>query len=221
MQIEAMTKNLHQTSDIPTQIKNPDLVKRRRKQIADAAVRLFIINGFDKTTTRQIARAAHLSIGSLYEYFATKEDVLYLVLDSIYIEIENAITTAIARSETGKEALTALIRHYILACNRLNDYMLLLYQETHILPKEWRRRVLKSETNITQIFENVLKKFFTVEDLPCLDDHQIKLMAHNISVIGHMWTFRRWALNKSYSIEDYIKFQTDFILAFIIQPRMP
>ena len=35
-----------------------DLVERRRRQIADAAVNLFIEKGFHKTTTRQIAKAA-------------------------------------------------------------------------------------------------------------------------------------------------------------------
>lgn len=72
-------RRLSRTKDIPTQIKNPDLVNRRRRQIADAAVQLFIDNGFHKTTTRQIARKAGVSIGSLYEYIASKEDVLYLV----------------------------------------------------------------------------------------------------------------------------------------------
>ena len=212
-----MTSNLHRTKDIPTHIKNPELVERRRRQIADAAVRLFIINGFDKTTTRQIAQAARLSIGSLYEYFATKEDVLYLVLDSLYIEIENAISLALSKSENGKETLVELIRQYLLACDRLDDYMLLLYQETHILPKEWRKRVLRSETNITQIFENVLKDVFKTTDFAHLDKRYIHLTAHNICVLGHMWTFRRWALARTYSIEDYIKYQTEFILAFIHQ----
>jgi AcrR family transcriptional regulator len=42
--------------DIPTQVKDPELVERRRRQIADAAVQLFIDKGFHKTTTRQILR---------------------------------------------------------------------------------------------------------------------------------------------------------------------
>jgi len=37
--------------EIATQVKNPDLVERRRHQIVDAAVQLFIENGFHKTTT--------------------------------------------------------------------------------------------------------------------------------------------------------------------------
>ena len=40
-----------------------------------------------------------------------------------------------------------------------------------------------------------------------------ELIAHNISVLGHMWTFRRWYLARHYSIEDYIHLQTTFILS--------
>ena len=210
-----MTSNLHRTKDIPTQIKNPQLVARRRRQIADAAVRLFIINGFDKTTTRQIAQAARLSIGSLYEYFATKEDVLYLVLDSIYIEIEQALKLARSSGLTGKAALAELIRHYFLACHRSSDYMLLLYQETHVLPRAWRQKVLKSETDITKIFVNALMKIFN--DNPSLgkNDRKITITAHNIGVMAHMWTFRRWALARECSIEEYIEIQTETILTYL------
>ena len=191
-----MTSNLHRTRDIPTQIKNPELVARRRRQIADAAVRLFIINGFDKTTTRQIAQAARLSIGSLYEYFATKEDVLYLVLDSIYIEIEQALKLARSKGQTGKPALAELIRHYFLACHRNSDYMLLLYQETHVLPRAWRQHVLRSETDITDIFKNAIMDIFP-EDVALLEkDNRIIVTAHNIGVMAPHVVIQEMGLGK-------------------------
>lgn len=210
-----VSSDLHRTRDIPTQIKNPELVERRRRQIADAAVRLFIVNGYDKTTTRQIARAARLSIGSLYEYFATKEDVLYLVMDAIYMEIEHALASVNSKGPKGRAMLKELIRQYFLACHRKSDYMLLLYQETHVLTREWRKRVLKNELGITAIFEKVLKAIFEAGDSYKAKDNQIQLMAHNISVMAHMWTFRRWALARHWDVEDYIESQTGFIMAYI------
>ena len=71
-----MQEHRTRTRDVPTQVKNPDLVEKRRRQIVEAAAKLFIDQGFHKTTTRQIARAAGFSIGSLYEYVTSKEDVL-------------------------------------------------------------------------------------------------------------------------------------------------
>ena len=94
-------QELIRTKDIPTQVKDPDLVTRRRRQIAAAAVKLFIEKGFHKTTTRQIARTSGFSIGSLYEYFASKEDILYMVCESIHAEVELGVTEAMSRT-TGR-----------------------------------------------------------------------------------------------------------------------
>lgn len=207
-----MAREADYTKDIPTQIKNPDLVKRRRRQIVDAAVQLFIENGFHKTTTRQIAKAAGFSIGSLYEYVASKEDVLYLVCEAINAEIERGIAEAMKRANRGKETIREMIREYFMVCHRMCDHILLIYQETQSLPPNWRKKVLENEINATGKFVNVLAQLVETGEFPNLDERAIELIAHNISVLGHMWTFRRWFLARHYSIEDYIQFQTEFIL---------
>jgi AcrR family transcriptional regulator len=199
-------------TDIPTQIKNPDLVKKRRRQIVDAAVGLFVEKGFHKTTTRQIAAAAGFSIGSLYEYVGSKEDVLYLVCDAIHDEVEGAVSEALGRAKRGKGALTEVIREYFQVCHRMSDHVLLIYQETQSLPPQWRKRVLEKEVRITGIFIDVLVRLIDSGDLPRLNEKFLELAAHNITVMGHMWTFRRWFLARHYSIEDYIEMQTEFIL---------
>jgi len=210
-----MKLQTNRTGDVHTHIKNPDLVERRRRQIVDAAVQLFIENGFHKTTTRQIARAAGLSIGSLYEYVASKEDVLYLVCDAIHTEVERGVSEALTRATKGRNPLGEVIREYFLVCNRMNDHILLIYQETQSLPSQWRKRVLENEVRITGLFVEVIARLTAYGHIPVLDEAMIELVAHNISVLGHMWTFRRWFLARHYSIEDYIALQTEFILSII------
>ncbi len=200
------------TKDVPTHVKNPDLVEKRRRQIVDAAVGLFVEKGFHKTTTRQIALAAGFSIGSLYEYVGSKEDVLYLVCDAIHAEVESAVSEALNRAKTGKNALTEVIREYFLVCHRMSDHILLIYQETQSLPLQWRKHVLENEVRITGIFMGVLARLIANGDLPWLNEQSLEIVAHNISVMGHMWTFRRWFLARHYSIDDYIELQTEFIL---------
>jgi len=48
----------------------------RSNQILDAAARLFAERGFHRTTTRDIANAADVAEGTLYNYFANKDDLL-------------------------------------------------------------------------------------------------------------------------------------------------
>ena len=205
-------QEIDRTKDIPTQIKNPELVERRRRQIAEAAVQLFIKNGFHKTTTRQIARAAGFSIGSLYEYVASKEDVLYLVCDSIHTEVERLVADTMDRADDEHDVLANVIREYFRVCDRMSDFILLIYQETRSLPPQWQKRVLENELRITGLFVDVLARLADSGELPDLDAASIELAAHNISVLGHMWTFRRWFFGRHYTIDDYIHMQTEFIL---------
>ncbi len=207
-----MAKTLSETKDIPTYIKDPELVRQRRRQIVDASVQLFIAKGFHRTTTREIARETGISNGLLYEYVRSKEDVLYLVCDAIHAEVEQGVAEALRKVSGGRDVLAAMIREYFLVCHRMSDHILLIYQETKTLPLHWQKKVLENEVRLTDIFVNALKVLVSSGELNRMDRDSIELIAHNIVVLGHMWTFRRWYLSSRYTIEDYIQIQTDFIL---------
>jgi AcrR family transcriptional regulator len=209
-------EELNRTKDIPTQVKDPELVDRRRRQIADAAVQLFIEKGFHKTTTRQIAAAAGFSIGSLYEYFASKEDILYMVCESIHAEVERGVTAAMSQEARGRDALAKIIQEYFMVCHRMSDFILLIYQETQSLPSQWQKRVLENELRITGLFVEALAGIARSGDLIKLSENNLELAAHNIVILGHMWTFRRWYLGHHYSIDDYIRLQTDIIFGMFV-----
>lgn len=200
---------------VPTQIKNPDLVRERRRQIVDSTVHLFVEHGYHKTTTRMIAKAAGFSIGSLYEYVGSKEDVLYLVCEAIHAEVERAVEDALSGTGRGKDTLAEVIREYLLVCDRMSDHVLLMYQVTQFLPEKWQKRALENELRITEIFIQVLTRLSGKGNFPELDEKTIKLLGHNISVLGHMWAFRRWDLAKHLTIDEFIDFQTNFVLGKI------
>jgi AcrR family transcriptional regulator len=52
------------------------LVEARRAQILDAAATVFAEKGFHRATTKEIASAAGVSEGTIYNYFDSKEDLL-------------------------------------------------------------------------------------------------------------------------------------------------
>jgi len=200
-----------QKKQIPSLVKDPKLVKKRREQMIEAAVALFIEKGFHKTTTREIAAKAGFSIGTLYEYIQSKEDVLYLVCDAIHQEVEERLLEAIQEQENSLESLKAAMKHYFIVMNDMQDQVLLIYQETKSLPKDTLHYVLNREEQITEIFEGVLQK--GIEDGSILlDPKEVRLMAHNIVVLGEMWVFRRWAFKKEFSLEEFTDTQTRLIV---------
>lgn len=69
-------------------IKHPNpiqtmLVAARRTQILDAAITVFSEKGFHRATIKEIARVAGIADGTIYTYFASKDEVLLAVLDRL------------------------------------------------------------------------------------------------------------------------------------------
>ena len=59
------------------------LAEARRTQIVMGAAQVFAEKGFHKATTKEIAKAAGVSEGTIYNYFQTKRDLLVAMVDQI------------------------------------------------------------------------------------------------------------------------------------------
>ena len=59
--------------------KNARRVESKHQRIVDGSCRVFFKKGYHPTTIREIAQASGMSMGQLYHYISSKDDVLYLV----------------------------------------------------------------------------------------------------------------------------------------------
>lgn len=59
------------------------VARLRREQILDAAVKVFAERGFHRSTIRDIARAAGVADGTIYNYFENKTALLLGILDPL------------------------------------------------------------------------------------------------------------------------------------------
>jgi AcrR family transcriptional regulator len=77
----------------------------RREQILDAAVRLFVTNGYESSTVDDIAREAGLSKGSIYWYFKSKLEILFEITDRHVQKSQAALVRMAELDKYGPEAL--------------------------------------------------------------------------------------------------------------------
>jgi len=198
---------------VQTSVKDESLIEIRRRQIVSGAVNLFKEKGFHRATTREIAKAAGFSIGTLYEYIRTKEDVLYLLCDYIYDQVKQQL--AEITSETGTvEELKEAIKQYFHLIDRMVDEFTIMYQETKSLSKEAMHYVFDKEHEMVHLFEKIIKNTSLPKN-QVLTEKEIFLAANHIVVQGQAWAFRKWAFRKRYTIEDYINDQTKLFLSGI------
>jgi AcrR family transcriptional regulator len=80
-----------------------------RKRILQTARRLFADNGYDATTTRDIAHAAQIASGTLFNYFPTKEAIVASLANDAIADALNEADRSEHQADTLEEALFALI----------------------------------------------------------------------------------------------------------------
>jgi AcrR family transcriptional regulator len=86
------------------------LVEARRTQILDAAAQVIAEKGFHRATTREIARVAGVSEGTIYNYFDSKDGLLIGILARL-AELESL-------DEELMEALRGDVRDFFIAMFR-------------------------------------------------------------------------------------------------------
>ena len=84
------------------------MTEARREQILLGAAQVFSEKGFHKATTKQIARAAGISEGTIYNYFDNKRDLLLAMLEVIGTQPFKVVVEAHAH-DTPKAFLRAVL----------------------------------------------------------------------------------------------------------------
>ena len=195
---------------IQSYVKDETLVEKRRQQILQASIRLFRQKGFHRATTREIAASAGFSIGTLYEYVRTKEDVLYLICDRIFHNVSE-VFEQLSNEEVTIEQLKIAIKKYITLVDLMHDEFTIMYQETKSFPREAIDYVIEKEIEMIGFFVKLIEQCVAQGELNLPNNH-VYLAANEILVVGQSWAFRKWALKRHYTLEQFISEQTELFM---------
>ena len=80
-----------------------------RRRIVECARNLFNEKGFEQTTTRNIAEAARIAAGTMFNYFPTKEALATAIIDEVLDEAATEFEGRLRGDETLDEALFAYV----------------------------------------------------------------------------------------------------------------
>lgn len=143
---------------------------QRQQELYDAAARLFAEQGFHATSMRQLAQALGLSKSSLYHYIASKDELLFQILDSYIsnalVEIENLVAD---QTRPPEERFTEFIHFYTRFYAGDRPRLVLLVNELDSLPPQRRQVLVKKERRYLAVITGLLaelKKAGRLKDMP-------------------------------------------------------
>ncbi len=178
---------------IETVVKDRALIERRHEQICDAALHLFARKGYHQTSVRELAEAAHLSVGALYTYIKSKEDILLLVYHRIFNLFQVKMSEAMIKSGDPTAQLRSAIEATLKLYDEYHDLILVLYQESHTLRREALQQLFEVDRRYVSMVQAIIEGgnrqgHFAVEDA--------NLAAIVILFLCAVWPLKRWNLKK-------------------------
>lgn len=112
--------------------------------IRDEAAKLFFERGYDATTLRQVASAAGLKVGSLYNHISSKEDLLQQIMGGIIDDLMDRVRAAVDALPGGDAVdrlQAALLAHITFHAERAQQ-VFIGNAELRSLPEEAREQVV-------------------------------------------------------------------------------
>jgi TetR/AcrR family transcriptional regulator len=82
----------------------------KRKRVLNCAKRAFAANGFASTNVNNIAKDAGISVGSLYKYFRTKQDIFLALIEEAHVFLEVTLDEIFAKEKSFFARVETILR---------------------------------------------------------------------------------------------------------------
>jgi len=191
------------------------LVEARRQQILTAALDLFGTKGFHSTTTQDLADHANVSVGLIYQYFKSKEDLLAAAIGQIFDAYLSEIPRAVRDSPDPLARFRAAVHAYCRVIDEHREAALLGYRETRSLSKALTKGLMEKETRSTALIAERVTECIEEGVFRPID---VAMMTYHIVVFVHSWALNAWRLNGQYTRSEYVEVGIDMLLGPIVQP---
>jgi len=193
------TKAVSKKSPNQRKIKNRALIEKRRQQISDSAMKLFSQKGYHNTSVRDIANLSNISTGSIYDYVRNKEDILFLVSQSFFENLEQAMEKTLKGLDDPLMQLKAAIEAALAVIDNFQEYVLITYRESKYFKKQDLIGIFQQESFIINIFLRIIEEGNRMSVFKVREPFVI---ANLLSLMTHCWALKRYNL-KDFSLFNF------------------
>ncbi len=125
-------------------------------RILRAATALFRERGYHGTSVRTLARVLRMEAPSLYYRFASKQEILFAILDRTLDDLLDGLRRAVAAADGAEDRLRAAVRFHVLFHARRRHEAFVSHSELRSLTPANLRRVIAKRDEYEHVFRGLL-----------------------------------------------------------------
>jgi AcrR family transcriptional regulator len=166
---------------------------------------------------RELSCESRLSMGALYNYFASKEELLAMIQHQGQVAVERVLKEHIQHESDPQNKLRNAIRAHLYLSELMKSWFYFFFVETKNLNKKYQKLSVESELMtekvITDILEEGVKKRVFAAKNVLLTGSVIKAMMQD-------WYLKQWKYTRrNISVEAYAEFVIEVVEAFVVTKR--
>ncbi len=150
----------------------------KRVRIIEAAMRVFSEAGFSSATMQDVATEAGVGKGTIYLYFASKEDLLERMLLSVLEEYLCELREVTARPGDSQTRLKRLFAFVLAEADDNREKLNLLLQGSIDIGETFKRKLLTIKGEIMQMISSLLEDGMAAGEIGPVN---VQMMTHLIS----------------------------------------
>lgn len=157
LSMQGIVRDLYRSRPDQFKVKNERVAVRNLTRIIDATLGLANRKGFAAMSLRELAQRSGLSLGGLYAYFRSKNELVTVIQQQGQREIERVLTERLAGIANPRQRLEQAIYSHVLLSEVLRPWFLFMYMESRHLPAGQRRAAVAMEQDTETLFADIIR----------------------------------------------------------------
>lgn len=182
----------------------------KRSRITQVASEHIAKHGFEELSVEAIAAEAGISVGGIYRYIGTKNDLLVMACQDIYDGLREQLAQITLGPGDHLTRLIAALDYYFVSTQRNRRKIRMMYREYRRLPPLAQEHYKNRETAICDVFADLIKSGIAQG---AFNEVNLHALAYDIILLGHLPALKSWAMRTRVSNEEWRKEQVALIVS--------
>jgi len=199
-------------------VKKEKTVVKNLERIFEATLKIGNEKGFHAMSMRDLSEETGLSMGALYAYFSSKENLMVMLQRNGRDSFQQALEMSVSEDASPLENLRVVIKTHLFLSEAMLPRFYFTYMEGKNLNKAEKKIAIEHELLSDGILSDILKKG---QKQGLFKDQHHSLTTALIKAMLNDWYLKRWKYAKlEVSVDDYADYVISIIEAFcLVQPQ--
>jgi len=214
LSIEDLCRELLLGNRESIKIKKERVAVKNLVKIFNAALTLSNQKGFAAMSLRDLSAEAGLSMGALYTYFKSKDELLHMIQRQGRMVVKRVLQGQIDGVHDPRIQLRKMIQAHLYLSEVMQPWFYFSYMETKNLGEEEQKKAIEAELFTEKILIDIMKKG---QRKAVFRPVEMELAGAVLKAMLQDWYLKRWKYaRRRISVEKYAGFLIDFVESYLL-----